>query len=1266
MARPNQILYEVRIDASSGEASLVKLQGVTGKTESTLAKLRQSMSRGLELGGGLEVVRGITGALTGIGGAAIEFDKNVRSIGSLGVQNFRAIGDELLVLSKDIPKTAGELANATYQAISSGITSDKVIPFVEQAAKVAVAGQATTAEAVDGITSVLNAYKLKTEEAATVSDQFFGAINIGKTTFPEMNRALAQAVPISASVGVGFDQVSAAIAQMTNLGVPTAQSANKIEQALVELQKPGKTLAGVMEAAGVSLDMLKDPSIGLIGVLDKITVQAAKQGLSVTQVFSSIEAGGAAMLLAGDNLESARGTLDKIRGAAGSTDQAFNVMNESLESQITLAQNLVSSALLPVAQTLLGGFLTGVKAAGSAITSLGGFVSTHKTAFVALGAAVGILTLAMNASAISAGIAGKAKILWAATTGGVTTAIKLLNLAMATSPLGVFAAAALGVVGVIALFSGGAKELGDAIEDSEKSLEDFNKANGDASKIEENANKTKTLADRYDELAKKEKLSAEEKTELDRVTQDLSVATGGATAVVDEYGKTVAIATDEVRALAGEQLELAAAMREGAALNLQDQTQGLIASLDETMSKQADLRKDIAETKDSGVGLWDAITGDFAGGAEDVREMRKELGGLGGDALKGIQQLARAFDAAFQGQTLTLDLVKSKFQGSDKVLKDAIAAATLLRNSSTQAQSEAAAKERSTKAVKERKKTEEDLLALAKRLADEATNQYEIDRKLELLRTGRKFTAEEELKLQQEALANLKKEIDARSLLSNKKYALKAQLSIDQAELKTIELKVRLAAEFTKFREDFDANVAELRQKEIDLGIRPRSETLTAFKESITKLEGELLVNSQAIAQRAASVPFGMLDSVGQELLLKNQELKGKLLDAEGGFRDASLAIARELSDLRIENMSSEQQREIALLGKQFEADTQFVRDAIDSGRELDEGEKKLKEQLEIRYGKRLKALRAKHAAEAAKDEISITKGLYESLTKGLESFLVQKKRLSEAEFDDKKLSYEKQDQELRRNLLSGEISNREYNIRLAKLTEERVAFENEQNQSGWAAFIGGLQNAYNSALGAIGSYFDSLFQKYVIDAAMTEIMEGTKTASTATGVTTRVALNEVESASNLKTAASSGVKGAAEVAASTITSLGWLGIPVAALAALAFTKLIQGLVGLIGFEHGGLGIVGEGGQPEIIGPTKDFSEFAAQLVLRTVTEVVKALNTRGGGGSEVGVNSKIEVQGRLVGTGRDLEGVLVRNSISNRSETFGEDKSIRMGSFIN
>lgn len=281
-------------------------------------------------------VQQVTGAFNTFLGPYKEFDKQLKNIGTLGVKNFEEFRSAAIELAAGVPDTVATVTAGIYDAISAGaiqVVNGQAdvaggLKFVEQAAKLAVAGITDTQSAVKSLASVTNAYSASGLDAARASDVLFSTVNAGVTTIPELNASLSNVIGVAAAAKVPFEQVGAAIATLTKQGVPTAQATTQIRAAISELLKPGKELAVVMQQAGVTTESLANE--GLQETFRKLGAAMSEAGVSAATTFSRIESIQFALATTGDNAVKAAADLKAIQDGAGSTQKAFEIANTGI------------------------------------------------------------------------------------------------------------------------------------------------------------------------------------------------------------------------------------------------------------------------------------------------------------------------------------------------------------------------------------------------------------------------------------------------------------------------------------------------------------------------------------------------------------------------------------------------------------------------------------------------------------------------------------------------------------------------------------------------------------------------------------------------------------------------------------------------------------------------------------------------------------------------------------------------------------------------
>jgi len=292
-------------------------------------------------------------ALLGIGavatGVAVKsladfssFDRGMREVWTLlpnmSEEAFGSMQKDVLEFSKKMKVLPEDTIPALYQAISAGVPKENVFDFLTIAQKAAKGGVTELETAVDGISSVMNAYGAEVIGATVVSDLMFTAVKNGKTSFSEMSSSLFQVIPTAASLGVEFGNVTAALATMTAQGTPTSVATNQLRAMFTELSKSGSGAAKKFEElSGKTFKKFISEGGNVQGALQVMEKESNKLNVSISDLFSSSEAGAAALAVTGKGAESFTKNLNDMEKAAGATETANSRMEGGLSD---LFQNI--------------------------------------------------------------------------------------------------------------------------------------------------------------------------------------------------------------------------------------------------------------------------------------------------------------------------------------------------------------------------------------------------------------------------------------------------------------------------------------------------------------------------------------------------------------------------------------------------------------------------------------------------------------------------------------------------------------------------------------------------------------------------------------------------------------------------------------------------------------------------------------------------------------------------------------------------------------
>lgn len=174
-----------------------KMQTVSKDMKDTGAKFKKIGGNMASIGKSMTTK--LTLPLAAAGGASVklasDFEGSLNKVGTIAdtnVKNIDNFKNEILDLSSTTGESATGISEALYQTISATGDTANAMEYVGIAAKAAKGGFTDTETAVDGLTSVMNAYGMKGEESMQqVADMMLTTQNVGKEFCPVVEKFAA-------------------------------------------------------------------------------------------------------------------------------------------------------------------------------------------------------------------------------------------------------------------------------------------------------------------------------------------------------------------------------------------------------------------------------------------------------------------------------------------------------------------------------------------------------------------------------------------------------------------------------------------------------------------------------------------------------------------------------------------------------------------------------------------------------------------------------------------------------------------------------------------------------------------------------------------------------------------------------------------------------------------------------------------------------------------------------------------------------------------
>ncbi len=155
-------------------------------------------------------------------------------------------------MGAELPISAQDAANAMVAMARDGASIETIkqrFPAIAKAATAAGADLETTASVVQQSMNIWGKSLKSPEQAAGILVQ---VANQSNASIESMQQALSSIGPTAASAGYSMQDTANAIGLLTNTGMSSAQAADNLNHAIVQMQSPTKKSRGYMEELGIS------------------------------------------------------------------------------------------------------------------------------------------------------------------------------------------------------------------------------------------------------------------------------------------------------------------------------------------------------------------------------------------------------------------------------------------------------------------------------------------------------------------------------------------------------------------------------------------------------------------------------------------------------------------------------------------------------------------------------------------------------------------------------------------------------------------------------------------------------------------------------------------------------------------------------------------------------------------------------------------------------------------------------------------------------
>lgn len=396
-----QLQQQYKLLQQNGQLSTAELAQAQVRLRERTAELMEGTNGWAKSLNQVHVQAGVAlasiGALAVGGGALLSFYARyaqamaaVDSITDMTRPQLQAMSNDVRQLSVAMGRDATQSAEALNDILSSGVSENNGISVLKLSTKAAIAGMTETKVAAAGGLSVINAYGEGIDKLGLRYDQMFLTVRDGVATFPELANYLGDVLPTAKAAGVGFDEVSAAIARMTIAGIRTPAAVTALKGAIGALAAPTPDAQKKMDELGITWK-------GLTATLEQIA--SKKLGLDVMrQLIPDVEARTAVLSLT-QYIKEMREEVTAMGGASGAMEAAYNKMANTPQAEIDRFNAALAETKLQLGEAATA-FLPIVELGGDVLKLFNSLPGPMRTS-IAILAATAVTALAVG-SAVNA------------------------------------------------------------------------------------------------------------------------------------------------------------------------------------------------------------------------------------------------------------------------------------------------------------------------------------------------------------------------------------------------------------------------------------------------------------------------------------------------------------------------------------------------------------------------------------------------------------------------------------------------------------------------------------------------------------------------------------------------------------------------------------------------------------------------------------------------------------------------------------------------
>jgi TP901 family phage tail tape measure protein len=427
----------IRLDTgglvSGVAASNRALDGLASSANSKLATIQRRSSM---VGTAMLAMGGaITAGLAESAKAAADFQRQMELVhtqAGASQKQVESLSKSVLNLAPAVGTGPEALSKALYHIVSVGVPAAQQMNVLKIAAEGAKVGLADTEETTNALASTM----VSGIKGITSASQAMGTLNAvigaGNMRMGDLNAALGTGILATArSFGLSIQDIGAALATMTDAGIPAQQAATRLRMTLSLMASPSEIAIKALNSIGLGATTLADdmrkPN-GLVIAIEDLDSHLKKSGKSATeaaQIVSTAFGRGrssSGILTLLENLDRLQTKYGKVTDGAKNFGEDWAATQKTAAFQMDQFRSSMDALAIESGTVLLPQVTSLVKGLTGLVKNFNDLNDSTKANITIGTEVVGGMLLVGGGVLKLISIVGSAKLAWAALTGAETAA----------------------------------------------------------------------------------------------------------------------------------------------------------------------------------------------------------------------------------------------------------------------------------------------------------------------------------------------------------------------------------------------------------------------------------------------------------------------------------------------------------------------------------------------------------------------------------------------------------------------------------------------------------------------------------------------------------------------------------------------------------------------------------------------------------------------------------------------------------------------------